>query len=659
MKTMSCIFTIVFYFLCFSITAAEEMTVSELLNKFEEAQKPFRRSIIKSDDLYEYRDTRDEGKTTWGRNISEYRRDSELIDLIASFYELAQKDAPLNIEDASIRRLIWDGEKFYQYDPHKETPGTLFISQDQEDTKAAITSNKVSRLEGFFKGDREESVFSIIRGANNVKVRQDMDVIDGTSCYVLDAETPNGKYYIWIAPKYGYNMVKAHVYKSEGDILYGEQIGAPSEVPSNSDPIAILERVGGNLPIRRHSEFVFTIDNIRFENIDNVWVPVEADIQFITKYDNGDIQNTKVHHKRTHVDINPDFKAIKAFIPDIEEGSRVYNGLSLSHAKTLAAIDILNEHKKAVENSLLISGKSTFKAEVRRKHKVPDGYNPGYDSINETFFVLHDSDRIDMRYEQKDFDHGIIVDEYERQYLVDKGISHLIFRKPDVPVPDFIYATKKDSFNLMFETIAVNGYLEGYSAHDDKYFWEIFEEAEDLKLRENMEIVNGHETYVLETKIPSQGQYTLWIDPAFGYKIRKLVIKMTSDDLSDVELREGGIPSAGPQMSFLPTERIYTLNSVDIEKIGDVFVPVSGVLNNVNTFSNGEQMVEEFNYKRYEIDLNPDFSKYPDAFILDTPDGTPVLYADYMETEKRFEWRDDKVIEKVDQPKTEETDNAK
>jgi len=65
----------------------------------------------------------------------------------------------------------------------------------------------------------------------------------------------------------------------------------------------------------------FSLKNVRFEKIGNVWVPMEADMQ--QAEDNGS-KTTKWHHKRTEMALNPDFEALKAFAADdIPEGTKV------------------------------------------------------------------------------------------------------------------------------------------------------------------------------------------------------------------------------------------------------------------------------------------------------------------------------------------------
>ena len=67
-----------------------------------------------------------------------------------------------------------------------------------------------------------------------------------------------------------------------------------------------------------------SIKNVHFEKIDDVWVPVEADIVKHFTRPNGDFTKQKLHCKRTEIILNPDHDALGSFLPtDIPNGARV------------------------------------------------------------------------------------------------------------------------------------------------------------------------------------------------------------------------------------------------------------------------------------------------------------------------------------------------
>ena len=60
----------------------------------------------------------------------------------------------------------------------------------------------------------------ILKNAHKISVQDKTDIVGEVECYVINALTKRGKYIIWIAPKYGYNIAKAEVRRSAGDIVY-------------------------------------------------------------------------------------------------------------------------------------------------------------------------------------------------------------------------------------------------------------------------------------------------------------------------------------------------------------------------------------------------------------------------------------------------------
>ena len=66
------------------------------------------------------------------------------------------------------------------------------------------------------------------------------------------------------------------------------------------------------------------MENVRFRKIDDIWVLMEADIEYDRTFRNGSFYRSKYHHKRTEFILNPDHDALGSFIPDdIEDGTTV------------------------------------------------------------------------------------------------------------------------------------------------------------------------------------------------------------------------------------------------------------------------------------------------------------------------------------------------
>ena len=142
-----------------------------------------------------------------------------------------------------------------------------------------------------------------------------MEKVNGFDCYVLEAVTSHGEYKIWIDPEHGYNIAKAETHKANNDIL---STGVTKHEYADMPPGRSYK---GKRPGSRDAVH-FYMDNVSFRKVNGVWLPMEADHRIIVDYDDRKATYKK-HHKRTYVNLTPDFEAIKAFIPKIPEGSIV------------------------------------------------------------------------------------------------------------------------------------------------------------------------------------------------------------------------------------------------------------------------------------------------------------------------------------------------
>ncbi len=86
-----------------------------------------------------------------------------------------------------------------------------------------VTSGAGSWSWGYFvdgAGSRADRIDRFLRACQNVRVRPKVESIDGVSCYVLEAETSNGRYTLWMDPNRGYNCAKLH-FEGQGVDMIG------------------------------------------------------------------------------------------------------------------------------------------------------------------------------------------------------------------------------------------------------------------------------------------------------------------------------------------------------------------------------------------------------------------------------------------------------
>ena len=69
-------------------------------------------------------------------------------------------------------------------------------------------------------GSRADRVDRFLRGCQSARVRPETEFIDGAFCYVLEAETPKGRYTLWMDPNHGYNCAKLH-FEGQGVDMMG------------------------------------------------------------------------------------------------------------------------------------------------------------------------------------------------------------------------------------------------------------------------------------------------------------------------------------------------------------------------------------------------------------------------------------------------------
>jgi hypothetical protein len=152
---------------------------------------------------------------------------------------------------------------------------------------------------GYFFGD-DERVDSILRRSEKVSVRDRLERVGRSKCYVIDAVTGRGRYTLWIDPEHGCNIAKAESSQETGDLSDGDR-----RLPRGRGKYSYLK-------------------NVKFEKIDGVWVPMEGDMEFGHQEPGSDYRQKK-HHKRREVILNPDHEALRSFYPDdIPSGTEVH-----------------------------------------------------------------------------------------------------------------------------------------------------------------------------------------------------------------------------------------------------------------------------------------------------------------------------------------------
>jgi rhodanese-related sulfurtransferase len=133
-------------------------------------------------------------------------------------------------------------------------------------------------------GSRADRVDRFLRSCQNARVRPEIESIEGASCYVLEAETPKGRYTLWMDPNHGYNFAKLH--------FEGHGVGM----------------MGVNRAIKRFGA---------------AWVPVKAEWEVRAVHPPDFTMSYRHEIVIEDLEIDPNYTTRKAFVmDDVPEGTK-------------------------------------------------------------------------------------------------------------------------------------------------------------------------------------------------------------------------------------------------------------------------------------------------------------------------------------------------
>lgn len=355
---------------------ATSMSVDELFEKSFKKNTPLNNSVVKSQETIHNLDSA-LSEPSWSKRMFEFRRKDGFADLIIN--------KTTNVEDikdlGSLRntyktRFVFDGNRWFQenFPSDSNMIWASFSTNKKKYDLSLPQAHGGAVLDGFLEGDKE-SIDIILERASQTTIRSQMESVNGVECYVIDAETPNGKYSLWIDPEHSYNIAKAKVKKTGKDILNGKPLNQYSE----TEAIKRLREKGMKIPGQK-LEFSFELDGVKFEKYNDVWIPTEANFQSITKYKDGREIKTIRNYKRTNIDFNPDFAAIGAFVPSIPDGAKVYldeaPGIRYRWQNGKPVIDIDNDFLDQLNEVTddIISNSESSIAAIKEENKVEKNY---------------------------------------------------------------------------------------------------------------------------------------------------------------------------------------------------------------------------------------------------------------------------------------------
>ncbi len=273
-----------------SLTPPIGMTVSELLAKYQASQNRLRSFIARGESTLEIAGKSSE-MSLIKKTVSEFRYDGSRVN-----HRVRSWNDEISPCKDRYESFLWDGKSFIKYqqnsDPDKSRASVSRYDSDKN--KKIAKEYNGAALMGICCGDYER-IDLILSKARFISLQGKTDMMAGSECYVIEANTKRGKYKVWIDPKHGYNIARIEVQRNKRDLIH------------------YMESL--------KTKMSFSLKNVRFEKIDDVWVPMEADIQ--QTEDNGN-KITRWHHKRIEFVLNPDHNTLESFVPDdIQDGTMV------------------------------------------------------------------------------------------------------------------------------------------------------------------------------------------------------------------------------------------------------------------------------------------------------------------------------------------------
>jgi hypothetical protein len=250
-----------------AIASATAETVKGILEKYAANQDKFTSFIAKADTSIDLSGTSQTEK-------SEFRTDGSKVNHRSTITGKSSSK-----ETSEYSSFLWDGQSLIQY-----KIGMVLLSKLASSKKRLVTTEyKGAPLLGICGGDYDR-LDKIISDATNATLKPATETVGNSQCYLIEAKTTSGSYKVCFDPQHGYNIARV-------DIQRSVKTGVTA----------------------------FSMQDVKFERINNIWVPMEADIQ-----QTENAKSVKWHHNRTQVLLNPDHDKLKSFVADdIPNGTKV------------------------------------------------------------------------------------------------------------------------------------------------------------------------------------------------------------------------------------------------------------------------------------------------------------------------------------------------
>lgn len=284
--------------------------VQELLDKYTQALDSTQSFIASYEEVCDYNNKMPgQTRASGGKRLAkgQIRSDGHRIYLRNYYwgdFNSTIRDLPESTPRYNLR-IEADG-KLYSHSTAVNDPrvkGTASFQPSQNE-KGVMNRGNCSGIHGFLGSD--ERLDALLRMVKRVSVRPKTEMVNGVACHVIVALTEYGRYKVYLDPTHGFHAAK----------ITREAIGGQKE----KDDV-----------MPKGDRFTASMVVTRFEQVDGVWVPVEAEDEII--YTSGKFfRSQRDYFKRTIITLNPDHDKLGSFDnpleypsndPELRNGERV------------------------------------------------------------------------------------------------------------------------------------------------------------------------------------------------------------------------------------------------------------------------------------------------------------------------------------------------
>ena len=244
-------------------------------------------------------------------------RDGDRVDtriVMNSFF-------PDQIRETRYQNVIFGGRSYFynRYVRKDELPKSLIINDNTAVLFLNCMGHQARAFSGYMLGDLKSLSEILVEKSSEITVRPSMEVVNGYSTYVLEANTQYGHYTVWMDPNCGYSPRRVVIERGEKGML---AIQPHLNLKTNNKPTDKATR-----PARPSVERTTEIMDIqKIQKINGNYFAAAGTTTTTRIYFNGSVKKFNRTCEISLIDFNPDFNEIPGvFIPDVPNGTAVHD----------------------------------------------------------------------------------------------------------------------------------------------------------------------------------------------------------------------------------------------------------------------------------------------------------------------------------------------